>query len=124
MNKKELHQHLRNIKKMVKSTHWIKERYYCNIKGKDCYCLTGLINHELGLRSSIGSTQDMRKPWIKPYIVQQDQVDKRQEIFDLIMKAIKIKSPRTKAETIEHWNDQSRTTRKDVIEVLDIALKL
>lgn len=103
---------LERIKAKVIATHWIKESYKDTHQGgrsgKVHYCLVGMINHEQGREPTALCCE---------HLLNDDP------LAASVWAAIKTLHPGTKATMIEDWNDRSRTTRADVVAVLDEALK-
>lgn len=121
MTKREIRKHLRSIRRKVKSTHWIKKHYYRNIQGKDCYCLTGLINVEVGVPSDTTSTDRLAPVW--DTIQGEEKEELHTRLVKAVCEAMQIHNPANRLRSIEAWNDHQSTTREDVLAVLDIAIK-
>lgn len=108
---------IERCRELTLGTHWIKSRYrawfnrdgleiqntfYLNdsVEFKECWCLTGMINHVCGVSPSVGSKMH-------------SSYTDRNDLLALVWDTIKELHPRTKAETIEDWNDQKTRKRSE-----------
>ena len=116
---------LQRIRKLIVATHWFKYGYHqwrdkwgrtsdvARDGYKESFCLVGFVNKEAGIGDrflAIKSTVSMSG---QPM---------RQALLADLADAIVEESPYTRAETIEDFNDSTKTSRDRVLRVVDRAI--
>lgn len=132
MTKREVTKRLRELRKLVKSTHWIKESYACERDGKTCYCLGGMINYlaEVPLATNTDQYEEMKKafrdngdePRYDEAIVLRERIQDAIEKFDPLWSQGTFGMTTRGRPHIESWNDHEERTRDDVVTVLSMAI--
>ena len=126
---------LRRIRDMVAATHWGKGEYFRQGRAadeyygpdKDTYCLVGFVNKVTGLSVEEGdiylgsdATTLSHYDSVRDEYVESKMPRSRVRLIAALKAAIAVKAPR--ARSIEEFNDRRSTTRKDILEVLDLTL--
>lgn len=123
---------LRRIRDMVAATHWGKGEYFEAADehygpDKDTYCLVGFVNKVTGLSVEEGdiylgsdaTTLSHYDP-VRDEYVESKMPRSRVRLIAALKAAVAVKAPR--ARSIEEFNDRRSTTRKDILEVLDLTI--
>lgn len=101
---------LRRVKAKVKKTHWLKGAYrtFRGRERKTCGCLAGLVNIETKCQYDRSS--------LRPHIAPKPNQKQRDNIFEALRVALGYRY-------IETWNDSSKTTREDVVSLIDKTIE-
>lgn len=108
---------VREMRQLVEDTHWIKHDYARSAPpgDKPMFCLVGMIDRSLGFYDERGQYAGRQYT--------EGQLDVRSRVINALWHAIRVVKPRTRTTQVEGWNDASRTTREDVLQVLDLLIE-
>lgn len=117
---------LRRIRKMVSRTHWTQRAYqdWSEDGDKPLYCLVGFVNHVVDFDPEIESAEDDAE--ILDWGADPSKVKMRRRLLRAIEEGI-VRHTKRKSKPghlfIEQFNDKKKTTRDDILAVLDAALE-